>query len=147
MDGFPFYRPGAHAKYGTGRQGPGSCLPLPGPVSAPLPLGGGDAMSFKERRECPRCEAVTVFTDPKDLEKWKDVHGCPACMKHASAEPEEEDSEPMSGGIQMSLNGVPVKILRWETVLTHVIGPGGVPVAFDTGRRLVEIELPAGEPP
>lgn len=101
---------------------------------------------MKEKRKCPQCEATTIFTNPDDWEKWRDTFGCPACVKANGSKDEADDDEPALGGIQVSVNGVPVQVRRWETVLTHSVGPGGVPVAFDSGRRIIEVVLP-GELP
>lgn len=97
---------------------------------------------YRESRECPKCETMTVFTNPQDFSKWSDRNGCPACSKETDPDDQEPGDQLVVGGIQVSVNGVPVRVLRWETVLTHSVGPGGVPAAFDSGRRVVEIELP-----
>lgn len=96
---------------------------------------------FRQMRKCPRCEATTIFTDPDEWAKWDGVNGCPACAKAAEVQG-EASGDPLPGGIQVSVNGVPVQVLRWETVLTQSVGPGGVPVAFDSGRRIIEVVLP-----
>lgn len=112
-------------------------------------------MAFRKMRLCPNCETMGTYTNEEEWSRWKDARNCPACsskMPEGKEEPEPENAEaggdPLEYGLQVSINGKPVKVLRYEPVLVDVSGETHVPhLMADTGRRIIEVELPRGEPP
>jgi len=72
-------------------------------------------------------------------------------MPEGKEEPEPENAEAggdaLEDGVQGSIKGNPVKVLRYEPVLADGSGETHVPhLMADTGRRIIDVELPRGEP-
>jgi len=94
---------------------------------------------YRESAECKRCGSTTVYTNEVEFNLWRDRPGCPACYKAKQVDEFGDETEldreaPIAFEPIVTVNGVEVRVLRWE-VLTDDEGR-------DTGRRLIGIELP-----
>lgn len=93
-------------------------------------------MSYRESVQCKRCGTTTVYTNEVEFNLWRDRPGCPACFKPRPEEeaPEVDREAPIGFEPIVTVNGVEVRVLRWEVVTDDQ--------GRDTGRRLIGIELP-----